>query len=369
MKGVIVIPSFDRVNKTFALTKALNSLEFSEEWDLIISVDFQSRDLNEKFSREFQSVRWKHGRKKLILRDLNLGLKRHILECGNYIEGRDVLVMLEDDITVTSNFEKFIVESIRFYAGDESIGGYSLYSYRISETQRLLFEPYLGDSDIYFLQWPCSWGQFWTRIQWEEFKKYLAQTERFLLPKSVASWNNSWKKYFLSYLIASNKYVIYPRYSFTTAIQEEGQHYRRKNIDYLTNNYTENLPVIRFEKRTEVNTYSYNFQLEKIKVKIDGKILTAEVDLYSEKLYISEEYFITCDNYGRPIAEFEINTIPFENSLLMPIKSLCIGEGLKLYDREKFGGHHKSKRHFHSLNARGIKLSILDRIFKFWLYD
>ena len=91
----------------------------------------------------------------------------------------------------------------------------------------------VDESDVYFLKYASSWGQVWSREQWERFRKWYDENEprdssrEKSLPPNIRLWpENSWKKYFIEYLIKEDRYFVFPRVSFTTIFGDAGTNIR-----------------------------------------------------------------------------------------------------------------------------------------------
>ncbi len=88
------------------------------------------------------------------------------------------------------------------YSNEEKIAGFSLYCHPLSIESGLSFSPIESDSDVFALQYAMSWGQIWTRGQWEHFyitlfrkSKHFFPDQRF--PSHLSKWpDSSWLKYF-----------------------------------------------------------------------------------------------------------------------------------------------------------------------------
>ena len=324
MKGAIIIPSYNRIEKTFNLCNdLLFKLKF-KEIDLIISVDFYSVSMNTLFQEKFDETKWSLGQKRIILRDENIGLKKHIIECGDLVVHYDYIIILEDDILVSCDFSKYIEDSIGKYNFDSNVCGISLFSYSVSELKKNYFTGSSEKYDAFFLKWPSSWGQCWTKKMWLEFKVYYEQDNIDLacLPNEVLNWDNSWKKYFLSYMIDKNKYFLYPNKSFTISVQSEGEHFSFLSYDFLTSNYfdsqTKKLSFPNFNKKISFNHF---FQRDTVDFNFRGELFSCEIDLYLEKKNYDYTYLITLVKQKKYINKFMILTYPIEDSLKSPQKS------------------------------------------------
>src|SRR6185295_10157403 len=138
---------------------------------------------------------------------VRLGLKEHILRCGDLSQTYGAVIVLEDDLYVSPEFYQYALATIAYYQNDPQIAGISLYCHRFNETAHLGFRAIEDGSDCFFLQVASSWGQCWTANQWLAFRKWYDQhvgdeigAEH--LPKDVLGWPaTSWKKEFIRYLV------------------------------------------------------------------------------------------------------------------------------------------------------------------------
>ena len=89
MKPAIVVVSYNRPNSLRRLLNSVKSAVYhSNDIRLIISVDYQdSHNHNEvvQLANEFD---WVYGEKKIIEHKENLGLKAHVLSCGDLVNKR-----------------------------------------------------------------------------------------------------------------------------------------------------------------------------------------------------------------------------------------------------------------------------------------
>ncbi len=223
---VIIVVGFSRPH---ALSRALNSVNnavYEEDVKLIISLDGGSNQEVQDVADQFN---FKHGTLEVIKRSFNLGLKRHIFECCDLVNEYGSVILIEDDIVVDKYFYKYAQEALSFYKEEESVAGISLYSPEFNEFSGLPFVPLLSESDTYFMQAPCSWGQAWSKKQWNNFRNWI-EAERnsesafsSKLPDYVKEWkDSSWKKLYFYYLCGTDKYFVYPYKSYTTNVSDPG---------------------------------------------------------------------------------------------------------------------------------------------------
>ncbi len=289
----IVVVAYNRDKSLDRLLKSLAKAYYPPEMavPLIISIDKSDNDAVEKTANEFV---WAHGEKIVRVCEENMGLRAHVLSCGEYSANYDGIIVLEDDLYVAESFYMYAVSALDFVTNHDRIGGVSLYNHLLNVHVR---EPFLAIEDgydNYYFQFASSWGQAYTKEQWAKFRKWYDENYNSefgcdYLPKNVASWSDkSWLKYFIKYLCVSNKYFLYPRVSQTTNFADEGTHAkysvcdlqvplagirRYKQVDYIFSTVEESLAV-----------YDAFFENECLKdciVVEDGKEVT--IDLYGSK--------------------------------------------------------------------------------------
>ncbi|HXH18619.1 MAG TPA: hypothetical protein VNJ07_06005 [Chitinophagales bacterium] len=223
-------------NRDYALRRLLENLEKAIYPDtpvpLVISIDKSENESVHKTALDFH---WSHGEKSIIRHERHLGLKQHILSCGDLTQHYGSIILFEDDIYASGYFYDYAVQALRFYAGDARIAGISLYGYDIAENGFGPFAAIDDGYDVYFMQVASSWGQAWTKAQWQSFRKWLEENpevkrEEFL-PAYLSNWTEySWKKHFVRYLHASNKFFVFPHRSFTTNFDDPGATASRKGL-------------------------------------------------------------------------------------------------------------------------------------------
>ena len=163
----IVIVAFNRLD---GLSRLLNSLKASDflgdRVRLIISID--NSGLLDVFNFA-ESYFWPFGEKIVIHHEKNLGLRNHVLFCGNLTNKYDKIIVLEDDLFVSPGFYKFAKDSISFFEKDDRIAGISLYKHEFNFIAQRPFVAINDGYDNFFIQMAQSWGQIWTKSKWELF--------------------------------------------------------------------------------------------------------------------------------------------------------------------------------------------------------
>ena len=224
---VIVVPAFQRAACLAGLLAALRAAHYPhEEVRLHFSLEFGCAEAVVRLIADFD---WPHGAKVVECHTQRLGLREHLLHCGGLAERYGAVIVLEDDLVVAPDFYAFAQAALQSTASDTRIAGVALYSYAITENTQLPFSPQNSPGDEHYLQVPCSWGQAFTASQWEAFRKWndhtRAEVVDALVPDYVKIWGaQSWKKRFFAYLIAEDKYFLYPAFALSTNPGIAGTH-------------------------------------------------------------------------------------------------------------------------------------------------
>jgi glycosyltransferase involved in cell wall biosynthesis len=292
MSPAIVIVTFNRAKSLRRLLSSLNQAFYpgGSGVPLIISVDHQDSEEHQKVVEMAEGFNWPFGQKKIIIHEKNLGLRKHVLSCGDLTQQYESIIMLEDDIFVSPYFYSYSVEALTFYQESEHISGISLYSHKRNFTVGLPFEIIPDANDVFFLQIASSWGQSWTKKQWAGFRLWYDDDKKAdnsdRLPPAIHNWpQSSWLKEYIKYLIATNKYFVYPNRSLTTNFGDSGTHNKRNNVEYqvplsMSNSY-------KFIKISEsINVYDSFFEISPNALKLLSPHLERydfSVDLYGTK--------------------------------------------------------------------------------------
>ena len=271
MNPAIVISAFDRPRSLNRLLRSIESAIFlSNDIPLVISIDGGGNEEVVQIAEEFA---WKHGSKRILNHTENLGLKQHIISCGDLSAEYGSVIILEDDLTVSPYFYDFANSASKEYGDTHEVAGISLYAYKVSENGFEPFYPAEDGKDLYLMQVASSWGQLWTRSQWTGFKTWLDEGAicQKKLPEYLDDWSDrSWKKEFIRYLVQTDKWFVFPRVSLTTNHEDPGVHGFGKGRFQV--------PVLGLEKAWGLPS------LEELKVRYDAwfKGTAQTIDLFGE---------------------------------------------------------------------------------------
>lgn len=323
-------------NREKALKKLLDSLSQAyydnSSVELIISID-KSDNFNVcNVAKEFN---WENGNKRVLIHDKNLGLRKHILKCGDLATEYDAVIILEDDLVVSKSFYRYAKQSYEYYKNNQGIAGISLYTYRVNEFSNLRpFIPMQDDSDVYFAMVPSSWGQMWTKDQWIDFKTWYEKGNiemeeyRGVIPDVVLGWKEtSWKKYFHAYLADRNKYFVYPRIALSTNMGNKGVHNNENSSAHqsiLMGDFNREYIFKRIDDPTAIK-YDSCFESLNLKdiLELDD---TMTVDYYGGKYeYTSTGYLLSIRvlNY-KIIGQWGLELVPYELNIMNNIKGLSL---------------------------------------------
>lgn len=347
MRYGIIVAGYNREKSLQRILDRLGSCYYGkEEITLIVSLDFSGNSTLKRIADDFQ---WNYGEKIVKAYEKNLGLRSHILRCGNYMNDYDIdaVAVFEDDIYPSKSFFTYMENAIDFYKDDDSIAGISLYSHQWNTSARCPFEPYKTEDDTFFMQFAQSWGQVWLRKWWNSFYEWYLNNANFtadeLLPDFVNSWpESSWLKYHIRYCVEKNKYFVYPYISYTTCFADVGEHTKRQDTLLqvrLQEGVKEKFCFSKLDKSAVV----YDAFFERIIYdNIDG--IAAEnicVDLYQTKRNRKERYILTTEILDyKIIHSYGLRLRPQEANVIDGLP----GENIFLYDSTVRERHRKSRR-------------------------
>lgn len=223
----IVVVAYNRLESLKRILASLSRGEYPREpVELIISID---RGDNQEVLQYAEAFPWPHGEKRVIYRPENLGLKRHILTCGDLTQDHDGIILLEDDLVVSPDFYRYAQECCTFVQGQDRIAGVALYNHRLSQLTEKVFEPLEDGFDNWYFRYACSWGQMWTKEQWALFKAWLMAHSDYdfaasaKIPEHIKDWGkHSWLKYHIAFCIETDRFFLYPRVARTTCFSDAG---------------------------------------------------------------------------------------------------------------------------------------------------
>ena len=324
----IVAITYNRATSLSRLLESLSNSDYSDcgEVNLIISIDFSGQDEVALVAEKFQ---WPFGDKTIIKHKENLGLRKHVLTCGDLTVKYGAVIILEDDLLVSPAFYQFAKRALDFYKSNPKVGGISLYHYQHNESTELPFEIICNGYDAYFMQVPSSWGQLWTKEQWSKFRIWhdtgQVIDDKDFLPDNVKAWpESSWKKYFWKYLVHEQLYFVYPSISYTTNTGAVGAHHDEitalhqsslslKMKDYRFPNFDETLNI--YDSFFEITSPKFDW-LKSLKLQ------HIEMDIYGSKKLkvIKSPFLLSSKQCNNPIASYNIEFFPINLNLYLGLQ-------------------------------------------------
>ena len=219
--GIVVI-GYKNIIGIKRLLKALSEAKYDDNnVMLLISVDYSG---DSEVGNVADGFEWNYGEKKVIRYEKNLGLREHVLSCGEYLNTYDLdaLIVFEDDMFPSRDFFLFSKAATEKYINDDRIAGISLYKPAYNETFMQPFYPMNYPGDVFFIQYAQSRGQVWFKHQWNQFRDWYKfnmewDAQALDLPIDVLAWpESSWKRYHTRYCMENDKFFVYPYISHST---------------------------------------------------------------------------------------------------------------------------------------------------------
>jgi len=335
----VVIVTYNRAVSLNRLLRSLADAYYKEHTNLtlIISIDGGGSNDVKTVANEYL---WDYGEKIIIQHKNNLGLRAHIIECGELSNTYGAVLILEDDLYLSQYYYGFTTNMIEYYIDEDQVAGFSLYSYSYNEYAKMPFTPIYSSFDVFFMQIASSWGQIWTNGQWKGFKKWYDKNKNEgvvstdLLPIAVVNWpETSWKKYFHKYLVEENMFFVFPYESYVTNFTEVGVNFSMPMSQFqvqLVQNEKKLIMClidgvdVKYDAFYELmpNAWENNLPL-----KYSG---STELDLYGTKLNrpIISKYLISINTYKLPFMQFSDSLIPTVYNIIDRLEGTTLSLGL-----------------------------------------
>ena len=265
----IVSVGYNRLNSQRRLLESVKKADFSnyDSVPLVISIDCSGDEKLYDFAKNFE---WPYGEKYVILREKRMGLKEHILECGDLTKYFKGVILLEDDLCVAKNFYNYTVQMDQVYGDCEKVASISLYSNEMNGYCWLPLIRLRNESDVFADQAVSTWGEAWNTRMWTEFREWLAKTdipwEQIDMPHQIKEWTKAWSKFFDAYMVLEDKYSIFPYTSLTTNFSDAGEHGGANNtiVQVSLQQGCKQYATLPFEKLVKYDVYSNNLLLPEV---------------------------------------------------------------------------------------------------------
>ena len=322
----IVVVTYNRPESLKRLLKSIANAEYPTNLkiELIISIDFSEDNSCIKVSKEFN---WIHGHKTLIKHNAKMGLKNHIISCGDISQNYDGIILLEDDLIVSPSFYYYSIAASQFYTNKQHFCGISLYSYERNEFCDIPFSPTQDSFDTFLMKVPSSCGQIFLNSHWSTFKieynKIIKIEETDFIPEQIYSWpETSWKKLYFKHMIKNDLYFVYPMHSYSSNMGTIGTHFFT-DASFIKTNLTIKKENFKFpDLNNTINIYDQFMEWEPEKIKMNERFRNIwkdiEIDLFGFKPLnkIRKSKIITSRKVSKSYGQFSSNMHPLQLNLI-----------------------------------------------------
>ena len=333
-KGLItlVVVGYNRPDSIRRILGSLERADYDyEDIRLVVSIDHSGM---EEVVRTAEECVWSHGSKEVFYRSERLGLRKHIISCGDMTEKYGAVMILEDDLFVSPDFYNYAMQALERYGDDPRIAGISLNTKRELLESPYPFFPLHTGYDVYFQQFASSWGQVWNRRMWADFKEWYEQNQTLPrnvnVPLTVLNYpETSWAKFYQTYVVEKNKFYVFSYDSLTTNFGDAGEHFNHDSsafqsvLFYGKKEYR--MPA--FEDGVKYDIFGEPLGLGKV-LEVPEEELTC--DFWGRKQEASyKRYLLTCCR--RPyqvVKQFSMCMKPMELNVMEQIP----GKEMTLYD-------------------------------------
>ncbi|MDQ8209163.1 hypothetical protein QEH52_16675 [Coraliomargarita sp. SDUM461003] len=304
-----------------------------------------------------EAFNWKHGQKIIRFHEERLGLRKHVLSCGDISSDYDAVIVLEDDLYVSEDFYRYTKSAILNYRGINECAGISLYNHKTNVHNMLPFDPISDGSDVYYLQMASSWGVAWSSAQWKPFRGWLELNQEYdfdqsPLPRKIKNWKDtSWLKLFAAYLYEEDRYFTYPRVSLTTNFSDPGTHVATGDTRFQ-------VPLC----ASRIGEYSFS-SIESSRAKYDAYF---ESRVLCDVLGVDDEDLV-CDlyGYGRSVKKGQFLLSPLVSNAK---KIRSIGLALKPHDQNVISGVEGSELSLYEIHEDGLSFRSSSEAYQTALY-
>ena len=136
LNPVIIVLAYNRAQALSRLLQSIEKADYHISTTLVISIEGNASNDVVQTAENFET---KKLNKLIIRRKERLGLRNHVIACGDLVNKYDAVIILEDDLVVDRYFYRYACDAIKFYNDDESIAGIALYSHEYNEFSNLPF--------------------------------------------------------------------------------------------------------------------------------------------------------------------------------------------------------------------------------------
>lgn len=328
----IVSVGYNRLKSQRRLLESVKKADYTTYTNvpLVISIDCSGDEKLYACAREFE---WPYGDKYVIIREKRMGLKEHILACGDLTQYFKGIILLEDDLYVAKDFYNYTVQMDSAYGDCEKVASIALYSNEMNGFCWLPLNRLKTESDVFADQSICSWGEFWNTRMWSKFREWFGKNdvlwEELDMPHQIKDWTKAWSKFFYAYMIKNDKYSIYPYTALSTNFSDAGEHGDANNtiVQVSLQQGSKHYATLPFDKLVKYDVYSNNIGLaEALGYNLDEICL----DLYGIRTNeFNKRFYLTVRRLPyKVVKSFGLYMRPQELNVFENIP----GDGIFLYD-------------------------------------
>ena len=337
----IIAVGYNRKKSLTRLLESLNNANYpSNDIPLVISIDASGdQDLYDYV----KSYEWNHGTKYLNIQQERLGLKNHILQCGDLTQYFKAVALFEDDLWVSPFFYSYLTAAVDKYGDDERICQIALYRNESLGGSGFYFDTLHDGTDCFLWKDVCTWGECWTKQMWEGFRQWNeSHDETYVnsvdMPESFKQWTRAWSKYYIAYGIDKHKYIVFPHESLSTNFNDAGGEHGGGNTTVQVNvlHGERNYHFNEVDKMIRYDIYTNNESLyDWVPEKYHNHTC---LDLYGLRSdYQGKRYVLTMMKLPFEVVEqWGLTMRPVELNVLYRIP----GDGIRLYDTSIVGKIH-----------------------------
>ena len=316
----IVSVGYNRLKSQVRQLSALTRADYSgfDNVPLIISIDCSGDTELYDYVRNYE---WPHGDKYVIIRETRMGLKEHILACGDLTQYFKGIILLEDDIYVSKDYYNYINQMEKAYGNDDNICSIALYSNEMNGYCWLPLVRLKNESDVFADQAVSTWGEYWNERMWMGFREWLSKTDipwaDIDMPHQIKEWTKAWSKFFDAYMVLEGRWSIFPYASLTTNFSDAGEHGDANNtiVQVSLQQGHKAYQTLPFEKLVKYDIYSNNIGLaDALNIPLEDICL----DLYGVRpndhnrryyLTVKKLPYKVVESYGLYMRPHELNVI------------------------------------------------------------
>lgn len=343
LKPAIVVSAYNRPRALARLLRALAAANYpgDQPVTLHISIDQGEGSEAHEVRRMSQEFAWPHGPKQVVCHPQHLGLLKHFFLCGQLATHYGAIILLEDDLLVSPQFYNYAAQALSFFEDDERIAGISLYSLWFNGYTHFPFTPLADASDVFFLQIPYTQGQAFSKDQWQAFDDWRAaqSQQNQPTPRLHEMFDRfdaeDWFPLRTRFLVATQRYYVFPRQSLATGFGDAGTHFSRPSHFFQVplQNFQDQFRLQPFDQAPAVYDSFFEIlpeRLDRLTERFHGLSYCVDLQGTKSKNNLNAEYVLTTRPAHHAEMTFGRVMRPAEANLIVGVP----GEGIHLCRRE-----------------------------------